>query len=404
MRGEIKCGDSLEVLKDYPDHHFSAVVTDPPYGLSTLNEKNAWDAALPTVDLWREVFRTLKPGGMVLAFGGSRTFHLLACSLELAGFEIRDCLSWLYGTGMPKAMAIDKAIDRQRYDLDDVYRVTSWVAGARDAAGLKNSDIDKAFGFNGMAGHWTSTKTQPAVPTLEQVPRLLEVLGNPEVPPEIARLLLDLNGKKGQPGSAWFDRAVIGTKTGVDLSRARPLGTQFQGLEKSPSTTFNVTAPASEKSAPWAGYATTLKPAWEPIILAMKPLDKNYATNALRHGVAGLHVDASRISGRWPANVVHDGSEEVEEGMGEASRFFYCAKPSAAERGTNNHPTVKPVALMRWLVRMVKMPAGTRILDPFLGSGTTGLACEAEGVDWTGIEREPDFAEIARRRLESPAP
>lgn len=191
-----------------------------------------------------------------------------------------------------------------------------------------------------------------------------------------------------------------------------------------------------------------MKPAWEPIILAMRPTDGTFAANALAHGVAGMNVDGCRIgddpSGRWPANVVLDeeagamldeqsgtrksgkltaanqvrggfagtvnaygkaktgGTREYESNCGGASRFFYCAKASKADRGEGNtHPTVKPIELMRWLVRLTKTPTGGAVLDPFCGSGSTGVACALEGRDFLGIEREAQYVELARARIEA---
>src|SRR5690606_25515185 len=125
---------------------------------------------------WDECMRVLKPGGHVLAFAGSRTHDLMTLAVRLAGFEIRDSIAWLYGSGFPKSLDVSKAIDKRRHDGADIRRVTAWIAATRTAAGVTNRDIDAAFGFNGMAGHWTTQGSQPAIPTLDQVPRLLEVL------------------------------------------------------------------------------------------------------------------------------------------------------------------------------------------------------------------------------------
>ena len=297
---DLRQGDCLEVMRGMADASVTAIVTDPPYALAFMGK--GWDKVLPPDEVWREALRVLKPGGILLAFGGTRTFHRLTCSIEDAGFQIRDCLSWMYGSGFPKSMAIDKAIDK---------------------------------------------------------------------------------------------------------------------------------ADGAERSTAWAGYGTALKPAWEPIVFAMKPTDGTFAANALLHGVAGINVDGCRVgtenlsgqwnrdwkqdgsfgngkrasagksvpAGRWPANVVHDG-DGAEQMLGDAARFFYCAKASKKDRGEGNtHPTVKPTELMRWLVRMVKMPGGTVVLDPFMGSGSTGVACAAEVVDFIGIERDAEYLDIARRRI-----
>jgi DNA modification methylase len=334
---DLRQGDCLEVMRGMADASVTAIVTDPPYALEFMGK--GWDKVLPSDEVWREALRVLKPGGILLSFGGTRTFHRLTCSIEDAGFEIRDCLSWMYGSGFPKSMAIDKAIDK--------------------ADGAERPVVGKSTRHGGgtLSGHgWN-------------------------IPAEVP----------------------------------------------------DVTGPATDRSAPWAGYGTALKPAWEPIVFAMKPTDGTFAANALLHGVAGINVDGCRVGddeitthrtkllnmggansrpwmknhqpssdkhvGRWPANVVHDGGDAATA-MGAAARFFYCAKASKKDRGEGNtHPTVKPTELMRWLVRMVKMPGGTVVLDPFMGSGSTGVACAAEGVDFVGIEREAEYLDIARRRI-----
>ncbi|UGC98044.1 adenine-specific methyltransferase [Oceanospirillum phage vB_OsaM_PD0307] len=219
-------------MMSMPEGSVDAIVCDPPYGLSRqpnmrevlthwLNGDEysptcggfmgkQWDSFVPGPLVWEQALRVLKPGGYLVAFAGSRTVDLMATSLRLGGFEVVDMLHWLYGSGMPKSMAIDKAIDRQRHDRDDILEVTKWIRDARDAAKLSNKAIDDAFGFAGMAGHWTSQKSQPSIPTLEQVPQLLEILGWPTIPPRIGELLMVLNGNKGEPGADWHNREVVG--------------------------------------------------------------------------------------------------------------------------------------------------------------------------------------------------
>jgi site-specific DNA-methyltransferase (adenine-specific) len=400
--GVVYQGDCLEWLDIIPENSIDTICTDPPYGIRFMGK--AWDGAdierqietqtggerpaSPALaagkhdrsceahvafqrwsEEWaRAALRVAKPGAILLAFGGTRTFHRLACAIEDAGWEIRDTMMWVYGSGFPKS--------------------------------------------------------------------------------------LNLKGE-------------------------------------------------------WDGWGTALKPAWEPIIVAMKPLDGTFAENAERWGVAGLWIDGGRIeapegvtsggrptgsnnpcfmskkndpredrtpphpAGRWPSNLIHDGSEEVvgelpdqksggtpfhRSGMGyhgadgqeavagnhgdsgSAARFFYCAKASRRERNAgcegmegrakkevygdglnsatkmdpkmhtpegvaarplspNHHPTVKPLALMRYLVRLTKTPTGGLVLDPFAGSGTTGMACKIEGREFIGFEKEAEYVEIANRRI-----
>ncbi|HBO1319724.1 TPA: site-specific DNA-methyltransferase [Pseudomonas aeruginosa] len=387
----LHLGDCLLVLKTFPDNSFDSVVTDPPYGLTT-NKKGGtgvasvsldspygrsrigtgngaggfmgmkWDSDVPPIEVWTECLRVLKPGGYLLAFAGTRTQHRMALRIEEAGFEIRDMIAWVYGSGFPKS---------------------------------KNLDGDRQ------------------------------------------------------------------------------------------------------------GWGTALKPALEPITVARKPLVGTIAANVLAHGTGALNIDGCRIpsepmppntgagglprrredeqrgpgavsqphaAGRWPANLIHDGSEEVvvlfpadagaaapvhrrngdkfrnsygafrgdiDEGgstfqgdAGSAARFFYCAKASRRDRnegcehmerqplhwssgsqnpgsfqadGTdktsqNNHPTVKPTDLMAYLVRLVTPPGG-KVLDPFTGSGSTGKAAVREGFEFVGIEREPPYLAIAEARI-----
>lgn len=310
----IITGDSFEILKNRAEaNRFHAIVTDPPYGLSPrktnvhkmlgawLGNANhavsgagyaghTWDAFIPQPNLWRRCFDALRPGGHALVFASSRTVDLMALSLRLAGFEIRDQLQWLYGTGLPKSAAISKA-------------------------------IAKAY---------------------------------PDEP---------------------FDE--------------------------------------------WRTWRSTLKPGHEPIILARKPLKMTGAECAVRHGTGALNVGERRIS----ANVVcSDVNAEAH-----AYRHFYHAKTCTAERefglkgevtthssrrnparaktsGRRNiHPTVKPIALMRWLCRLVCPPGGV-ILDPFAGSGSTIVAAMLDGFGAVGIEKDATYASIARARVEAYRP
>jgi site-specific DNA-methyltransferase (adenine-specific) len=365
----ILIGDCRERMKELPDTSVDSVVCDPPYHLTSIVKRfgkshldvaahkdpstvkvpqfgrlskgfmgQTWDGGDVAFqpETWAEVLRVLKPGGHLVAFSGTRTSHRMAVAIEDAGFEVRDQLAWVYGSGFPKS--------------------------------------------------------------------------------------------HNQPG----------------------------------------------------GWGTALKPSWEPICLARRPLDGTVAANIAEHGTGAINIDGCRIDGestlrrdnsrmtsagkqggaygsggypageprtngstigRWPANIIHDGSDEVlarfpdSDGAagavgpqygpkssvnaygdwgprqemlprgdcGSAARFFYCAKTTTEERGEgNNHPTVKPGALMRWLVRLVT-PAGGTVLDPFMGSGSTGLAADAEQFDFVGCEMSPDYAASAERRIRDAA-
>jgi site-specific DNA-methyltransferase (adenine-specific) len=373
---QLLLGDCRDRLKELPDNSIDSIVTDPPYELGFMGK--SWDASGVAYDVtvWQECLRVLKSGGHLLSFGGSRTYHRMACAIEDAGFQIRDQIMWVYGSGFPKSLNVGKQ----------------------------------------------------------------------------------------------------------------------NGCEE------------------WDGWGTALKPAHEPIVLARKPLDGTVANNVLKHGVGGINIDGCRVgnetrtyggmsanqpdvgtfrddnwtpkqievtvAGRFPANFIHDGSDEVLElfpetkggtwnttkgarhfnndgeptgyetsksdsSTGSAARFFYCAKASKKDRNegldgfeekqtlggggltaeikedgsyetasaggkfgsvkakqTNHHPTVKPTDLMRYLCRLVTPPNGT-VLDPFTGSGSTGKAATLEGFNFIGIEQSPEYIEIAKARIES---
>lgn len=325
-------GDCLKELAAMPESSVDSIVTDPPYGLSFMGKK--WDYDVPSVEMWRECLRVLKPGGHLLAFAGTRTQHRMAVRIEDAGFEIRDMIAWVYGSGFPKS-----------HNLKD----------------------------------------------------------------------------------------------------------------------------------DWQGWGTALKPALEPITIARKPFKGTVADNVLTHWTGAINIDGCRVrdgfetggkkptytannvnaidgrgmgggawentAGRWPANLIHDGSDEVvgmfpkvKTGVapayasgtnniygkikkresnevainggdtGSAARFFYCAKASKRERGEdNNHPTVKPTNLMRYLCRLVTPPNGT-VLDPFMGSGSTGKSAKLEGFNFIGIELDKTYFDIASKRINNQSP
>ena len=457
MQYQIHHGDCREVMAKLDAESVDSIVCDPPYGLSFMGKE--WDSFKegdiamrrnPQMDavntgasrqggrqracadyqkrqardmlafqeamnaVFLEALRVAKPGAHLLAFGGTRTYHRLACAIEDAGWEIRDCVMWVYGSGFPKSHDVSKAIDK--------------------AAGAER-----------------------------------EVVGS----------------KLGQPGYSLTDG-----KGGL-------YGGGF-GANGTGDGECRITAPATDAARQWSGWGTALKPAWEPIIVARKPLCGTVAENVLQHGTGGINVDGCRVGteavvttngkgfagsfeggkndnggavhiGRWPANVIHDGSDEVVglfpqttsntrhpnggkiygrnslnesatcdttvrgfTDSGSAARFFYCAKASKADRdegceglveksrlddvgnkwttvdyrdgknrdamARNHHPTVKPTALMRYLCRLVTPPGGV-VLDPFTGSGSTGKAAILEGFRFIGIEREAEYVEIAKARI-----
>jgi len=390
MSNKLHHGDCLEVMPTLDADSVDAIISDPPYGLSFMGK--AWDHGVPGEVFWREALRVAKPGAHLLAFGGTRTFHRLTVAIEDAGWEIRDCVMWVYGSGFPKSHDVGKGIDK--------------AAGAEREVTERRTLNNNRFATSG-------------------------------------------DGK------------------------AQEQYRKFEG-------NANITAPATDAARQWQGWGTALKPAWEPIIVARKPLIGTVAANVLAHGTGGINVDGCRVgdtvetwpatrsygggteyafthttngvvnsqktgavpAGRWPANLIHDGSDEVTAGFpilhasgnkldvgtgtdagydassyeisyggrasrdygskgGSAARFFYCAKASKADRDEgNNHPTVKPTALMRYLCKLVT-PHNGIILDPFMGSGSTGKAATLERFNFIGIDLSAEYVAIAQARIDA---
>jgi site-specific DNA-methyltransferase (adenine-specific) len=334
MTYQLLHGNCLDILKTLPDNSIDAIVTDPPYELGFMGKK--WDASgiAYNVEMWEQCLRVLKHGGHLLAFGGTRTYHRMACAIEDAGFEIRDSIHWLYGSGFPKSLDVSKAIDK--------------------AAGADREIV----------------------------------------------------GKHPNPGSV-KPRIAMGERW-----KAEP----------------DITAPATDAAKQWEGWGTALKPAHEPVVVARKPLDGTVANNVLQHGTGALNIDATRANERWPANLIID--ETIAEQHPEWANYFYCPKPSKRERNAglddlpnklggsleggndkrkgdkpqlqltkNFHPTVKPLALMQYLIRLVTPPDGT-VLDPFAGSGTTLAAAILENKNAIGIELTDDYLPIIEARCQ----
>ena len=420
MTHQLHHGDCLEVLRSMPDCSVDSIVTDPPYGLSFMGKK--WDYDVPSVDVWVECLRVLKPGGHLLAFAGTRTQHRMAVRIEDAGFEIRDMIAWVYGSGFPKSMDVSKAIDKQRDDSEDIHRVVRWVEARRVESGVTRAQVEAHFETQniGQALFTITAGSKSRVATWEQWIELKSLLKfDNDMDAEVWRL----NGRKGKPGEAFAEREVVGQhKTDMGGLGGERLG-QAGG---------NITAPSTDAAKEWQGWGTALKPALEPITVARKPLVGTVAENVLQHGTGAINVDGGRVGkrekeqfigaksgtvnsygnyfyeksgtplpeGRWPANFIHDGSEEATDLLKDSARFFYCAKASKADRGENHHPTVKPTDLMRYLCRLVTPPNGI-VLDPFNGSGSTGCAAVLEGFQYIGIEREAEYIAISEKRIEA---
>lgn len=322
-RTTIFWGDCREIMSAAKDSSIDSIVTDPPYELGFMGKH--WDASGIAYDaeVWKQAYRILKPGGHMLVFGGTRTFHRVAVAIEDAGFEIRDSIAWCYGSGFPKSQNISKAIDKQ--------------------AGLRGHE-GKAFTTAGFVDH-----------------------PNPNI------------------------------------------------QTTAPSVGYVQPEHISDEAKEWDGWGTALKPAFEPIILARKPIDeKTIAANVIAWGTGGLNIDSCRIemgdehdpnSGRWPANLVLDESQAAAMDLQESgvSRFFYTSKANKKERpesasGTK-HPTVKPLDLMCWLVRLITPPGG-RVFDPFAGTGTTLEAALLEGFKCVGAEQDRKYIPLIKVRVD----
>jgi len=383
---QIICGDNVETLRTLPDACVDSCVTDPPYGLEFMGK--AWDKGVPGVELWREVLRVLKPGGHLLAFAGTRTQHRMATAIEDAGFEVRDMIAWVYGSGFSKSMDVSKAIDKgEGENKARQLRFTEWMR----STGITAQQIAEATGTS-MASHYLTAGSQPAIATADLFDKMRPYL--PEVPEEIEQLVAE---RTGIEWTAYKNREVVGrSENGIAGGTGKHAG---QEAAYGFSLKFDITAPATEAAKQWAGWGTSVRPALEPITWARKPLIGTVAANVLQHGTGAVNVDGCKVDGeRLPANFIHDGSEEAVSLLGEADRFFYCAKADASERRNSKHPTVKPVALMRYLVRLVTPPGGL-VLDPFGGSGTTAEAARLEHCRYLLMELSPEYCADAAERL-----
>ena len=341
MSNSLIHGDCLSTLSDMDSDQVDSIVTDPPYGISFMGKR--WDYDVPSIEIWMECLRVLKPGGHLLSFAGTRTQHRMCVNIEDAGFEIRDMIAWIYGSGFPKSHNIGKAIDK--------------------AVGAERE----------VVGHDPTCR--------------------------------------------------LASNTNLNDDGWSKIGTQGA----------DITAPATDEAKQWEGWGTALKPALEPITLARKPFNGTVANNVLEYGTGAISVDESRVPlngdyksrsngrpsltglgdnydptkanqpdtlGRFPANLIHDGDPLVLDIFPDRQdRFFYCAKASRAERGgENHHPTVKPISLMRYLCKLITPPGGV-VLDPFMGSGSTGIAAWKEGFNFIGIEMDEEYFQISEERI-----
>lgn len=325
----IYTGNNLDILPTLPADHFDSIVTDPPYGLGFMGRE--WDHAVPGVPFWEAMLRVAKPGAYLVAFGAPRLYHRMACYIEDAGWEIRDTLMWVYGSGFPKSMDVAKAIDkldRVGPMRDRALLFTAWMR----STGLTARQINEATRTN-MASHYLTALEQPAVPTRE----LFELI-RPLLQAPVPAFVEDLIDSRVVESENLARREVIGHHD--QNAPAAEWRERYDG--GGASTAKPITAAFTDEAKRWQGWGTALKPAWEPIVLARKPFKGTVAANVMRNGTGALNVDGCRVeggeiasaggtrrsggimgeseplggwepkhSGRWPANLIHDGSDEV---------------------------------------------------------------------------------------------
>jgi DNA modification methylase len=366
-------GDCREVLATLEGETVHSVITDPPYEIGIMG--NEWDGSGVAFDptAWKHCLRVLKPGGHLLAFGAPRTYHRLASVIESVGFEIRDQIMWVYGSGFPKSLDVGKAIDKSNgKDAAAIALLKGELIRLFKRSGMSTKQLNERCGFEARNFVREDFHLKSVLPTTDKWLVMRMVLGCEEDFSEgfraAEREVIGI-GRSGIANPNEKDRHTIGASIAVD---------------------YEITAPATDAAKKWHGWGTALKPAHEPIVLARKPLMGTVAENVLTHGVGALNVEASKVNGRWPANFIHGGLTESW------ARYFYCPKGDRGE--DNKHPTVKPLALMSYLCRLVT-PDGGVVLDPFMGSGSTGKAAKALGLRFLGIEKEAEFFETAKRRL-----
>ena len=384
---DLMHGDCIEKMRELGDNSVDSIVTDPPYGLGFMGKK--WDALPPSLEVFEECLRVLKPGGHLLAFGGSRTYHRLAVAVEDAGFDIRDQIMWVYGQGFPKSQNVGKAIDKA---AGAEREVIGHYESPEGTTGWRGQNKTGAVDFG--ASRFEDGERRPVTAPTTDAARQWEGWGTALKPAHepIVMARKPLAGTVAANVMEYGTGAinVDGCRVGTDESTQRPCG------------------PDSDHAGQFRG-----------------------TQGGTRGATAG--------TGRFPANLIHDGSDEVvglfpssvarpvkPENIGKsgdgakrglfgsgsivqssyydtetsAARFFYCAKAGKKDRGEGNkHPTVKPTELMRYLCRLVTPPGGV-VLDPFMGSGSTGKAAMLEGFEFIGIELDPDYFAIAENRIQ----
>lgn len=391
---KIHIGDCSDILPTLTKGLYSGCLCDPPYGLDFAGSK--WDNGVPSVEIWKNIFDLLLPGSHLIAYGGTRTYHRLACNIEDAGFQIRDSILTVKSPSRTLKRLLSGLNNDQMQDLIEVFGESGLMAWMYGTGMPKNSDISKMFDKINKAKR--------------------EIVGTYK-PPGMT--------KEWNLKNAKDERTV--------------------NIFASSRNNLDVTKPGSQEGILWDGYGTALKPIWEPIVVAIKPIEINYTSNARKYGVAGINIDGVRIplmenetpheneyirkkTGRWPTNVIlmHDeGCEDkcvpwcpvpvfksipLDKEKYGITRFVYCQKPNKKERNgglkneLNNHPTLKPIGINKILAKMILPPdtgKNGKLLIPYSGTGSEMIGAIQAGWNFVeGIEKEPNFADIAEKRIE----
>ena len=373
-------GDCIEVMKTMEANSIDTILTDPPYLIGFMSK--SWDKQDSSFHyLWaKEALRVAKPGASLLCFGGTRTYHRMACAIEDAGWIIKDCILWIYGSGFPKSHNISKALDKKAGKKGEEYLREDFVKRSNKTEQRPSQVI------SGQKGVYN----KPATPEA----KLWEGYGT-SLKPSYEPIIWAVKKNEGTYAENALKHGVAGIN--IDGGRIKTEG----------------------KKGFW-------------------PQEKYGNKDKDAQVFKGRGINPENLKGRFPANIILD--EEAAKEAGDWKRYFYCAKASKAERNIgceeleekrggsmqanitdkmqlggaslkgehkeiqstkNNHPTVKPIKLMEYLCLLTKTPTGGVILDPFMGSGSTALACQNVGRDFIGIEKEPEYVEIARARIKA---
>lgn len=378
---KLLLGDCLELMKTIPSNSVDSIVTDPPYGLSFMGKK--WDYEVPSKEIWKEALRVLKPGGHLLSFGGTRTYHRLVVNIEDAGFEIRDCIQWLYGSGFPKSTDVSKRIDKE--------------AGAeREVLEMRESQGGRTTAANPMDRHAGVTNkfdpvTAPSTDSAKQWQGWGTALKPANEPICVARKPLEKGLTVAENVLKWGTGAI--NINDCRIATADNLNGGAYSKDNGRESLFGMTDTGKNFQQPNGRWPANIILDEEAAMALdeqsghLKSGGQNYSSNAESMFGTNKKFSPSRFAGD----------------SGGASRFFYVAKSSKRERGEgNNHPTVKPIKLMEYLIKLVTPPSGT-VLDPFMGSGTTGFAAKKLGFDFIGCEMSEDYFKICEKRIENVA-